>query len=188
MDVKEKKHVKEKEVEAKKSTRSKSVAVKKTTRTSKINELNKEIEKLTNELNELKDKYLRTIAEFDNYKKRKDKELLGIIERANEQFCLELLPIIDDFERSLNSETKRKSFKSLKQGIEFIYQKFISVLKKQGIEAIEAIGQQFDPQLHEAVMQVEDTEKPSNTVVDEALKGYRLKKKVLRYSQVVVNK
>ncbi|UCE05868.1 MAG: nucleotide exchange factor GrpE, partial [bacterium] len=79
-------------------------------------------------------------------------------------------------------------YKSLKQGVELIYQKVVSLLKKQGIEAIESIGQQFNPEFHSAIMQVEDKEKPSNVIVDEALKGYRLKEKVLRYSQVVVNK
>jgi molecular chaperone GrpE len=188
MDVKDTKEVKKEKVEVKKTARYKPSSSKKTGRASKVNELKKEIEKLTNEVNGLKDKYLRTVAEFDNFKKRKDRELLDIIERANEQFCLELLPVIDDFERSLNSDMKRKSYKSLKQGIELIYQKLIAVLKKQGIEPIESIGQQFDPELHAAIMQVEDKEKPSNVIIDEALKGYRRREKVLRYSQVVVNK
>lgn len=176
--------VKEQATKSPKSSSSKSSSG----RTGKIKELSKEVERLTNELNDLKDKYLRTVAEFDNYKRRRVKEILDIIERANEQFCLELLPVVDDFERSLNSETKSKSYKSLKQGTELIYQKLISVLKKQGIEAIVSIGQQFKPELHEAIMQIEDNEKPSNIVINEALKGYLLKDKVLRYSQVIVNK
>jgi len=186
MKEKDKKDIKESKTN--KTAHSKTPARKKTSSTSKIKVLKKEIEKLTKAINELSDKYLRTVAEFDNYKKRKDKQLADIIERANEQFCFELLPVIDDFERSLNSDTKTKSYKSLKQGIELIFQKFITILKKQGIEPIESIGQPFDPELHEAIMQVEDQRKPSNAIVDEALKGYRLKDKVLRHSQVVVNK
>lgn len=182
------KEAKEHKAESKKSTRSKSSTRKQTGRTSKVKELNKEIEKLTTELDDLKDKYLRTVAEFDNYKRRRSKDIIDIIERANEQFGLEILPVIDDFERSLNSESKRKSYKLLKQGNELIYQKLISVLKKQGIEPIESVGQNFNPELHEAIMQIEDKQKPSNIVINEALKGYRLKDKVLRYSQVVVNK
>lgn len=147
-----------------------------------------QIEQLTNEVKELKDKYLRTAAEFENYKKRRERELSDIISRANEEFCLELLPIIDDFERSLNSQPKRRSYQALKQGIQFIYQKLMAVLKRQGVEPIAAVGQPFDPQLHSAIMQVEDNTKPSNVVVDEAVKGYRFKDKLLRYSQVVVNK
>jgi len=185
----EKKTGTKKQPAAKKTTRSGATTTpKKQPRTSKLKELNSEIERLTQELNDLKDKYLRKAAEFDNYKKRKDKEILDILERATDQLCLELLPVIDDFERSLNTETKRKSYKSLREGIELIYKKFLAILKNQGIEPIEAVGQPFDPNLHDAIMQVEDQEKPSNIVVDEALKGYRRKDKVLRHSQVIVNK
>lgn len=169
-----------------KPARSKASTRKTAGRTSKIKELNSEIEKLTTERNEFKDKYLRIAAEFDNYKKRRSKEISDIIERANEQFCLEILPVIDDFERSLNSESKIKSYKSLKQGIELIYQKLVAVLKKQGVEPIVSIGQSFNPEMHEAIMQIEDRQKPANIVINEALKGYRLKDRVLRYSQVVV--
>ncbi len=188
MEEKDKKDKKQGKTDKKKSVRFKTPNKKKTTSTSKVKELNKEIEKLKTELGETKDKYLRTVAEFDNYKKRRGKEIIDIIDRANEQFCLEILPVIDDFERSLNSDTKRKSYKSLKQGIDLIYQKLISVLKKQGVEPIESIDQKFNPELHEAIMQIDDKEKQSNIVINEVLKGYLLKDKVLRYSQVVVNK
>ncbi|MDZ7318112.1 MAG: nucleotide exchange factor GrpE [candidate division KSB1 bacterium] len=156
--------------------------------TQQLDAYQKQIEQLTNEVKELKDKYLRTAAEFDNYKKRRERELGDLISRANEEFCLELLPIIDDFERSLNSQPKKRSYQALKQGIQFIYQKLMAALKKQGVEPIAAVGQPFDPQFHSAIMQVEDKSKPSNVVVDEAVKGYRFKDKLLRYSQVVVNK
>ena len=188
MEKNDNKDAKEKKIDKKKSARSKTSKRKKTTGTSKIKELNREIQKLKIEQDEIKDKYLRTVAEFDNNKKRRGKEIIDIISRANEQFCLEILPVVDDFERSLNSEGKRKSYKLLKQGIELIYQKLISVLKNQGVEQIDAIGQNFDPVLHEAIMQIEDKQKPSNMVISEALKGYRIKDRVLRYSQVVVNK
>ena len=180
--------VKKHKIGSKKTKRSKSATLKQAEKTSKVKELTKEIEKLTVELNDFKDKYLRTAAEFENYKKRRGKEISDIIERANEQFCLEILPVIDDFERSLNSEMTKKSYKSLKQGIELIYQKLMAVLQKQGVEPIESIGRPFNPEMHEAIMQMEDKEKQSNVVIEEALKGYRLKDKVLRYSQVVVNK
>jgi len=184
----DKKDTQEGKIDKKKSVRSKTDKKKKSSSTSTVKDLNKEIEKLKIELSETKDKYLRTVAEFENYKKRRGKEIIDIIDRANEQFCLDMLPIIDDFERSLNSEVKKKSYKSLKRGIELIYQKLMFVLKKQGIEPIAVMGHNFDPMLHEAIMQVEDKQKPSNIVVGEAIKGYRLKEKVLRYSQVVVNK
>lgn len=188
MEEKDKKDTKEGKIEKNKAARMKTSDRKKTSSTNKVKELNREIEKLKAELSETKDKYLRTVAEFDNYKKRRGKEIIDIIDRANEQFCLEILPVIDDFERSLNSETKRKSYKSLKQGVDLIYQKLMSVLKKQGVEPIESIDQKFNPELHEAIMQIDDKEKQSHTVINEVLKGYLLKNKVLRYSQVVVNK
>lgn len=188
MKQQEEKHLKDQENKARQSARTKAPKRTKLASTSKIRELTEEREKLSNELDEIKDRYLRTVAEFENYKKRRSKEIADIIERANEQFCLDMLPVIDDFERSLNSEMKRKSYKSLMQGIELIYQKFLSVLKKQGVEPIASVNQQFNPEWHEAIMQIEDNEKPANIVVNEALKGYRLKDKVLRYSQVVVNK
>jgi len=188
MKEKDDKEAKENNVAASHSTRPISPSRKKASSASKIAELTKEIEKLTIELNDIKDKYLRTVAEFDNYKKRRSKEIIAIIERANEQICLEILPAIDDFERSLNSAAKRKSYKSLKQGIELVYQKLLAVLKKQGVEPIVSIGQQFNPELHEAIMQFENKEKAANVVIGEAVKGYRFKDKILRYSQVIVNK
>ncbi len=161
---------------------------KKARRTSKTKELEQEIERLKSEVDDYKDKYLRAVAEFENFKKRRNKEIIEIFDRATEQFCRELLPIVDDFERSLNTEPKRKSYKSLRQGIELIYQKLIATLKKQGVEPINSLGEQFNPELHEAIMQVDDRTQPSNTIVSEALKGYRLKDKVLRHAQVIVNK
>lgn len=179
---------KENDEKKSKRIRSDSPIKKQSRRMAKLNELEKEVEKLAIELNDVKDKYVRTLADFDNYRKRKDREVMEIIERANEQFFIELLPVIDDLERSLNSEVKRKSYKSLKQGIELIYQKLIAALKKQGLEAIDSMGQPFNPELHEAIMQAEDRTKPANAIIGEAVKGYRLKNKILRYSQVVVNK
>ena len=177
-----------KESKNKKTTGSKATARKKTDKPKQVKALKEEIEKLKKNINDLNDKHLRTVAEFDNYKKRKDKEMVALIERANEQLCFSLLPVIDDFERSLNSDTKRKSYKSLKQGIDLIFQKLLIILKQQGVEQIEAEGKPFDPQLHEAILQVEENAKPPNIVVTEVLKGYRFKDKILRYAQVVVNK
>jgi len=185
-DTKDKKSAEVKKKTSGKQKASSKINVKKSI--PKTNELNAKIEQLTAELNDLKDKYLRTIAEFDNFKKRKERDFIDVIERANREICLELLPVLDDFERSLNTSTGKKNYKSLRNGIELIFQKLLSALKRQGVEAIEAVGQPFNPQVHEAIFQVADAEKPSNIVVDEATKGYRYKDKVLRFSKVVVNK
>ena len=127
-------------------------------------------------------------AEVDNFKKRKNKESLSLIDSVQQELFIELLPIIDDFERSLNFDSSKEDFQSLKTGIELIYNKLIALMKNRGLEAIEAVDQPFDPELHEALMQVEKNEKDSNIVVEEALKGYRLKDRVIRHSKVVVNK
>jgi len=185
-----KKEEKNKETKVKKTSRSKSGSKKTIKKTDTKTAIKKENEKLKTELNELKDKYLRVIAEFDNYKKRTERDIGNIIENANKEFCQSLLPVIDDLERFLNSEseTKKKSYSSLKKGVKLIYQKLITGLKSQGVVPIDAIGKTFNPEFHEAFMQVEEKDKPSNSVVKEAEKGYLLKDKVIRYSKVVVNK
>ena len=140
---------------------------------------------------EANDKYIRMAAEFNNFKKRSERDFANLIESANRNLFMELLPTIDDFERSLNSENTdktKKSYKSLKDGINLIYQKLISTLKKQGLEAIETVDTPFDPEFHEALMQIENKDKDSNIVLEEIQKGYLLKNKVIRHSRVVVNK
>lgn len=181
---------KKKGTKSKKASRSKTATKKSTKKSTQSDALKKENEKLKTELNELKDKYIRLVAEFDNYKKRSERDIGNIIQSANKELCLGLLPVLDDLERSLNSEsdTKKKSSTSFKKGIELIYQKLMSTLKSQGVEPIEAVGKPFNPEYHEALMQMEDKDQPSNCVINEAEKGYLLKDKVLRYSKVIVNK
>ena len=178
----------DKKIETEKKGVSRKILGKKAGQSEKTKKQKKEIEKFKGELSELKDKYLRIVAEFDNYKKRKDREIIRIIESANNNLFLDLLPVIDDFERSLNSDAKKKSYRSLKQGVDIIYQKLIAVLKKQGLEPIEAFDHPFDPEIHEALMQIEDKDKDSNIVLEEVQKGYRLKDRIIRHSRVVVNK
>jgi molecular chaperone GrpE len=164
---------------------------KKSVESGKIKKIKKEVDKLKNELAEANDKYIRMAAEFNNFKKRSEREFANLIESANRNLFMELLPTIDDFERSLNSENTdktKKSYKSLKDGIDLIYQKLISTLQKQGLEAIETIDTPFDPEFHEALMQIENKDKDSNIVLEEIEKGYLLKNKVIRHSRVVVNK
>ena len=179
---------KQEEQKKKKAKEKKVKGSRKVTQRQKIKELNEEITKLKSELTALNDKYLRVIAEFDNYKKRKNRETVNIVESATRDVFLELLPVIDDFERSLNSEPKQKDYRSLKEGILLIYKKLVAVLKKFGLEPIEAIDHPFDPELHEALMQVEVKEKDSNIIVEEVEKGYRIKDNVIRHSKVIVNK
>ncbi|NOZ60111.1 MAG: nucleotide exchange factor GrpE [Calditrichaeota bacterium] len=153
-----------------------------------IKKLTNEIEKLSAQLAETNDKYLRMMAEFNNFKKRKEKEFANLLSGANREVILELLPVIDDFERSLNKKTKKQSLKSFREGIELIYKKVTRILQKFGLEPIDSLDRPFDPELHDALLQVEIQDKESNIVVEEIEKGYKLKDNVLRHAKVIVTK
>ncbi|MBN2008648.1 nucleotide exchange factor GrpE [candidate division KSB1 bacterium] len=148
-----------------------------------------ELQEATKELEALKDQHLRTRAEFENYKKRRDKEVASFMQNANSQLLESLLPILDDFDRSfeaqMDDEERNDPFF---QGIELMYQKFKGILTTAGVEAIECVGKPFDPEFHEALMQMESKQHPANTVLNEVVKGYKLRDKVLRYAKVVVSK
>jgi molecular chaperone GrpE len=147
----------------------------------------KEVETIEKEFETLKDQYIRAMADFDNYRKRTERDFQSRVERSNIFLLEALLPVIDDFERSLNSKAK-KNDDSYYEGVKLVYAKFKNTLEKVGLETIEAVGKPFDPELHEAILQVSDKGKASNVVVDEATKGYRFRDTVIRHSKVVVNK
>ncbi len=155
----------------------------------KIAELEKKVKALEEENQQLKDQYLRKLAEFDNYKRRTEKEFLAHLEFANEELIKELLPVLDDFERFLkHAEEEDVSAESLKEGVQLIYKKMMGVLEKKGLKAMESIGEEFDAEKHQALMQVESEKHESGYIVDEHLKGYTLNDKVIRHSQVLVAK
>ncbi len=148
----------------------------------------KEIQKLRKEVDELKDKYLRQIAEFENFRKRKEREVEEFWRKANADLIRKLLPILDDIERSLESARRDQNFEALVEGIEMIYKTFLKVLEAEGVTQISAVGQEFNPEYHEALMQVEKDDVPPNTVVEEHQKGYLLGDKILRPAKVIVSK
>lgn len=153
--------------------------------------LKKKIERLETEKNELKDQLLRKVAEFENYKKRTENEYSQLIKNANADLVADLLPVLDDLERSLaslNDKKRAENFEDFREGVELIYKNLTKVLEGKGVKAIEAIGQKFDPEKHHALMQIESKDQPSDTVVDEHLKGYIMNDRVLRHSQVLVSK
>lgn len=129
----------------------------------------------------------RLQAEFDNFRKRTFKEKEELVKYASERVVKELLPVIDNFERALEAAKNTQDFAALAQGVEMIFRQLNGVLGKEGLAEIEAVGQAFDPNLHEAIMQVDSEEHPANTVVEEVQKGYYLKDKVLRPSMVKVS-
>jgi molecular chaperone GrpE len=156
--------------------------------------LKEQLEKTEKEYKELEDRLLRVAAEFDNYKKRTVREFQSIIKNANEELISQLVETLDNFQRALDSASRSNStkssgdFDSFHKGVELIYQHFKDILGKEGLKEIKAIGEPFDPHLHEAVMQQESDEFPDGTVMDEISKGYLLNDKVIRHSKVIVSK
>ncbi|WP_337019764.1 nucleotide exchange factor GrpE [Oceanobacillus massiliensis] len=147
----------------------------------------KEMETLKAEKEEVYNRLLRLQAEFDNFKKRSQKEKEADRKYKSQELINELLPAIDNFERALQVETTEENA-SLVEGITMVYRQLQDALKSQGVEVIETEGKTFDPTLHHAVMQVEDESIDPNTVVEELQKGYMLKDKVIRPAMVKVNK
>ena len=138
------------------------------------------------EIEELKDRLVRQMAEFDNYRKRTDKEKKQNYEIGASDFILKILPVVDNFERGLGAMTDADKESSFAQGIEMIYKQLTKVLEDEGVTVIEAQGKEFDPMLHNAVMQQPSDEYESGIVIQELQKGYKYKDKVLRHSMVMV--
>ncbi len=146
-----------------------------------------EKERLTAELQEINDKYLRLYAEFENYRKRVNKDKEEIVKYANESLLYELLPVIDNLEMALNHASNNVT-EGLVQGVEITLKELQKTLEKFGLSPIEAYGKPFDPLVHHAMTQVERDDIDGKTVVEEFRKGYMLRDKVLRPSLVAVSK
>ena len=159
---------------------------KKTTRSRK-NKTQEKLEQLQQETAELKDKYLRLSAEFDNYRKRTLNEKMELIKNASEKILLELLPIIDDFDRAIQANEKITDIDTVKEGELLIYGKLKDLIKKQGVEEIEAINQELNTDYHEALTKIPaPSEELKGKIVDVVEKGYLLNDKVLRFAKVVI--
>ena len=154
---------------------------------SKVQELEKEIEQLKAEKAELNDRFLRLFSEFDNYKKRVSKEKLDLISTASEKVLVSLLPVIDDFERAIAANEKADNIDSIKEGFNLIYNKLVQMMKRFDVEEIQAKGEEFNTDFHEAVTHFPaQKEEDKGKVMDVTEKGYKLKDKVIRYAKVVV--
>ncbi len=145
------------------------------------------IEELEKEVAELKDKLLRRAAEFENYKRRTENDQLNLFKYAAESFIIRLLPVVDDFERSLQHIDSSKDVDSIKQGVKLIYDKLMKVLDEQGVKKIESVGQPFNVNFHEALLQRKAEEAAPHTVLDEIEKGYMYKDRVIRHAKVIVS-
>ena len=135
---------------------------------------------------ELNDKYVRLFAEFDNFRKRTDSEKAGMFTEGERTVLLKVLPLIDNFERALATIPEEEKESPMADGLEKVYRAFTDQLKELGVVPIEAVGQEFDANLHNAVMHIDDEEQPENVIVEEFQKGYMFGDKVLRYSMVKV--
>ena len=145
-----------------------------------------ELEKIEKERNEFKDKWLRALAEFDNYRKNTLKEKQDWIKYSNEKIILELCEVLDNFERALATEISSDNFSAYVKGVEMIFQQLNTILKKNDVVKIEALGKEFDPNYHDALSSIPANE-PQNTVVAIIQNGYMVGEKVIRASRVAVS-
>jgi molecular chaperone GrpE len=151
--------------------------------------LRQSLEQKTREAIEANEKYLRAAADFENYRKRMQRELADFRKYANEQLALEILPVVDHLGLALkHSGESGDAVQGLQQGVELVYKQLRDVLEKFGIKPFEAEGQPFDPARHDAMMQVVADEMPENTVVQVLQEGYLYFDKVLRHAKVGVSK
>lgn len=143
-------------------------------------------EKLQIEVAEMKDKYIRMYSEFENFRRRTAKEKIELISTASEGVIKDLLPVLDDFERALQSFETTEDVAAIKEGISLIYNKFNKTLTQKGLKVMESKDTDFDPEIHESITQFPAGDDKKGKVIDEVEKGYFLNEKVIRYAKVVV--
>lgn len=147
------------------------------------------IAELEEKVAELNDKFLRLYSEFDNFRKRSLKEKIDLVKTASEEIIIDLLPVVDDFERAIKAAEAANEEEALNEGMILIYNKLKGILDKKGLKAIKAIGEEFDTDFHEAITYIEATDKNmKGKIFDEIEKGYMLNDKVIRYTKVVIGK
>jgi molecular chaperone GrpE len=146
------------------------------------------IEKLEEELQEQKDKYLRLIAEFDNYKRRTSKEKIDLIQTAGKDVITSLLDVLDDCDRAEKQMLQTEDMAQVREGNQLVFNKFRNVLQQKGLTPMESINTPFDVEKHEAITEVEAGKENKGKVVDEVQKGYSLNGKLIRFAKVVVGK
>lgn len=152
-----------------------------------IDDLRASLEEARREAAENYEKFLRTLADLDNFRRRTRMEYEEVVANANRELMVGLLPIIDNFERALEAAEQTRNFEALHEGVVLIWKQLRELLSRFGVEPIEAKGKPFDPSLHEAILQAESSEEfPPGTVVEEIQKGYLMKGRLLRPSLVKV--
>jgi molecular chaperone GrpE len=148
-----------------------------------------ETDKLKAEIQELKDKYIRQAAEFDNFRKRSAKERLELMQTASRELMVSLLGVLDDCERAEKQMDASDDVAALREGVKLIFNKFRTTLTAKGLKTMQSVGQEFNPDQHEAITEIPaPTEDLKGKVVDEMEKGYYLGEKIIRFAKVVVGK
>ena len=153
-----------------------------------LDELREAVENLQKEKNELFEKLQRISADYANFQKRAPKQIADTIAYEKETIIKSLLPVLDNFEHTLKNSESAEDVVVLAKGIRIIYDQMLNILKSHGVEPIETLGENFDPALHEAMMQKSEPEKEDNIVLQEFQKGYKLNGRVIRPGKVIVNK
>jgi molecular chaperone GrpE len=148
-----------------------------------------EIEILRNELGEMKDKYIRKVAEFENFKKRSLKERMELIQTAGKEVIIDLLEVLDDAERAEKQLNTSDDNSQVKEGVLLVFNKLKSLLNAKGLKPMETINKDFNPDIHEAITEIPaPSEELKGKVIDEVQKVYYLNDKIIRYAKVVVGK
>jgi molecular chaperone GrpE len=152
-------------------------------------ETENEMDKLKKEVSDWKDKYLRQVAEFDNFRKRTAKERLELMQTAGKEVIKDLLDVLDDCDRAQKQMESSDDLKTIKEGVLLVFNKLRNVLTAKGLKAMETVKTDFNPDLHEAITEIPaPTEELKDKVVDEITKGYYLNDKIIRHAKVVVGK
>lgn len=155
--------------------------------TTPVSELD-EATQLKQLVEEQKNDYLRLAAEFDNFRKRTRRDTADIIRSANESLIIQLLDVLDNFDRAMKSRDEKVDFETYSKGVALVYDKLNSILSNAGLKRFNSLGEPFDPRLHEALLQVEADDKEPDTVANELSPGYTLNDKVIRHAKVGVTK
>lgn len=147
-----------------------------------------EIEKLKSQIDELNDKYLRHVAEFENFKRRNAKERMELIQTAGKDVIVDLLDVLDDSERAQKSMEGAEDLAQIKEGVQLVFNKLRNSLHSKGLKPMETKGVEFNADLHEAITEIEAGPDMKGRIVDEVKKGYYLNDKIIRYAKVVVGR
>ena len=152
------------------------------------NPIEREKEVLKEKLAELNDKFLRQVAEFENFKRRNAKERIDLIQTAGRDVITDILEVLDDSERAQKQMEVTDDLEQIKEGVKLVFSKLRNTLTVKGLKPMDAKGKDFDPDIHEAIAEIEAGEEMKGKVIDEVQKGYYLNDKIIRYAKVVVGK